>query len=79
VLAAVNEKNDLIHLVNSQNVGEVADIRSLEALEEKAERLLGRLISGEDLAKNCRELCEREFSTRQAVLQIKSAFSQIDE
>lgn len=78
VLATVNKENDLIDLIKSQNVGEVTDIQSVEALQERAERLISRLISGEDLAKNCRELCEREFSTRQTALKIKSALSQID-
>lgn len=78
VIAAVNEGNDLIAMIEANNVGRACCSENAEDIAQIVIDFLRDLRSDANLPRRCLELAEREFSSRSAVKQIVSALDPSD-
>lgn len=75
VLASINAGNDLAELIEREGVGQVCTDHSLDTLQGLAERLIDKMVERETLARRCRSLSAKLFSSRAAVSQIVAALA----
>jgi glycosyltransferase involved in cell wall biosynthesis len=73
VVASINQGNDLVGLIQSQQVGYVCTDGTLEGLDAATRRLLADIESDGHFAVRCRSLSERMFSAEGAARQIVAA------
>lgn len=73
VLANVNPGNDLAALIRQENVGEVCETNSPEALEKRCTALIDAVDADPQFAERCSSLFDREFSVSRAVTQVVDA------
>ena len=70
VFAIVNEKNDLIKIVNEMNVGFATDNYEINMLKKNFTNLLNNLDKDEDIKARCRKLANTLFNTSNIVKEI---------
>jgi glycosyltransferase involved in cell wall biosynthesis len=73
VLASVNDGNDIIHLIESQNVGFVSTDASAQTLKIKAEQLLIKLEEDSEFNLRCNTFSADMFSPNTAAKKILHA------
>jgi glycosyltransferase involved in cell wall biosynthesis len=73
VLAAINNGNDLVDLIEKNLVGKVCTSGSIDELRKSAESLVDSLKGGSTVGNNCRALANRLFSPESAARQVISA------
>jgi len=78
VLAAVNDGNDIVDIIQSESVGYVSTDGNSDSLRAEAEKLILDLQQGVDFRCRCKHLAAKLFSPSTAVEQIVSALDCVE-
>ena len=77
VLAAVNDGNDIVHIIQSESVGYVSTDGSSDSLKAGAEKLVLDIQQSVDFKSRCKQLGARLFAPATAVKQIVTAINDL--
>ena len=75
VLASINLCNDLAQMIRNEKVGQVNETNQVDELVMLIDKLLDQVETDSGLSDRCRALFQSQFTAKQAVKQLVTAFS----